>query len=246
MGNRFIRKIFEIKSTVEIFEAGKQSGTRQSEPGNYDSETLIATVGKKETKITDTPEIAGSYSYRLAPADEVENEAVGKISDKSIILVDFRDNYIKVGEKPDPYVRIEFSGIIGQQTFSVELLNELPTGIPAPADSEITYWDIKSGNEQTKGTRADFSAKLYFYYGHFGLIGNMKNYIRVVHWDGHKWTEISDMATSGYGTGLDEALVNTTHFSIFAVARGHSDLGVEISLKTIRAWKESRIWSMHK
>ena len=196
-------------------------------PGEWD---YIDTVGNTVTKYTDIPENDGSYRYKIAPADEVENEATGKISTENIILVSGRNREFQVPTNPgpyEPYVRVLMKTISSKATISAELLNSLPNDVDTPEGSDFTFWDINDGS--SGGTRAALEAELYFYYGHLRLTSDMEDYMRVIYWDGHKW---SDFAERNIDKINDEIMVTTTHFSIYGVARAYSDLEMDVSVKS--------------
>ena len=189
----------------------------------------VDTVGKTVTKYTDIPDNEGSYKYKIAPADKVENEAEGRISTENIILASGRNREFQVPTNPgpyDPYVRVIMKTITTKATVSAELLDTLPSGVETPEGSDFTFWDINDGTDG--GTRVALEAELYFYYGHLKLTSDMEDYMRVIYWDGHKW---SDFAERNIDKINDEIMVTTTHFSIYGVVRAYSDIGVEISLK---------------
>ena len=196
-------------------------------PGEWD---FVDTVGNMVTKYTDIPDNDGSYRYKIAPADEVENEATGMISTENIILTSGRNREFQVPTDPgpyEPYVRVLMKTISTKATISAELLNTLPSGVDVPEGSDFTFWEINDGT--SGGTRAALEAELYFYYGHLRLTSDMEDYMRVIYWDGHKW---SDFAERDIDKTNDEIMVTTTHFSIYGVAKAYSDLDVDISMKS--------------
>ena len=189
----------------------------------------IATIYDKSTKkYTDTSAGSGTYKYRVAPADNVQNEAKGRTSTENLIIASGKNREFQVGgeKAKEPYLKVKFKTISGKQTFSAELLDKLPGEVDKPEGSDFTFWNIEIGNRG--GTRAEIEAELTFYYGHLGLTSDLEDYIRVAYWDGHKWNDFTEKKID---KTHDEITITTTHFSIYGVIRAYSDLGVDISFK---------------
>jgi len=208
-------------------------------PENSDEE-WIATLDKKETQYLHEDAEEGRYKYRIAPADEVENEAKGKTSEESVMVVSNKARTFDVVNKmdTDEYVRIEFTQIDDDKQIygAKNLMGTLPDGVPMPTPNEdYTFWEIYGFNPQPEPPAATrgrgFTAKLFFSYGQFHLTADMEEYVRVARWDGNKWTDMAISTDPKEGVRLNEVMVQTTHFSTFAVVRASSDLGIDVSVK---------------